>query len=175
MSDNARVTLLFFAHILLYFIIGQLNNALAGESIHLHLDALLLVFFGLFLNHLKGLVFTALLGLMTDAIHPVPHGTYLIGYVLIWAFFVWSQRHIRLQNPLHVRTVTVIAQSLWLLVLAFFLGRGLWAEWLYWQRILIDLLASALLLFIFAWPWCHLQKKLLYSLGWDLDAQLTRM
>lgn len=175
MSDNARVTLLFFSHILLYFIIGQLNSLLGGWSLHLHLDALLLVFFGLFLNHMKGLVFSALLGFMADAVHPVPYGTYLIGYVLLWAFFVWSQRRIRRQNPLHVRIITVIAQSLWLLGLALFLGTGLWTEWTYWQRILVDLLASALVLFLFAWPWCHLQKKLLYSLGWDLDAQLTRM
>ncbi|MFO7724371.1 MAG: rod shape-determining protein MreD [Oceanipulchritudo sp.] len=175
MSDNARVTLLFFSHILLYFLIGLVNNTLGGWSLHLHLDALLLVFFGLFLNRMKGLVFSALLGFMTDALHPVPHGTYLIGYVLLWAFFVLSQRRIRRQNPLHVRTIAVVAQALWLAGLAFFLGKGLWTEWVYWQRVLVDFLASALVLFLAAWPWCLLQKKLLYSLGWDLDAQLTRM
>lgn len=175
MSDNARVSLLFFANLLLYFIIGELNNFSSAYSIFLHLDTLPLVFFGLYLNRQSSLIFTALLGLLADAVTPAPQGTYLAGYLAIWLFFIWCQRRIRRQNPAHMRLVTIAAQVIWVALLSLMMGGASLVEWVYWQRILADLIISTCLIYLFVWPWCSFQKKLLYSLGWDLDAQVTRI
>jgi cell shape-determining protein MreD len=175
MSDNGRLSLVFLFNILLYFFIGLANNIVSGWSITLHLDALLLIFFALYVTRLSGLVFAVILGLVTDSVHPVPAGTYLIGYLAMWLFFTWCQRRIRRQNPLHVRTVAVAAQIAWIVFIGLFLGRAYLAEWVYWQRLLTDMLVSCTLLFLIVWPWCRFQKKLLYSLGWDLEAQISHL
>ena len=136
MSDNARVTLLFVFNVLLYLGIGEVNTIISGWAVYLHLDALLLVFFGLYLNRMSGLLFTALLGFLVESMYPVPTGLYLVAYLGIWLFFVGCQRRIRRQNPFHVRWVTVAAQCLWLLLLSFVLGSGSIGQWLYWQRVI---------------------------------------
>lgn len=173
MSDNGRISLLFFLNILLYFVLGIINNAVSGFSIHLHLDVVLLVFSGLYLNRLSGLLLAVLLGLLTDAVHPVPAATYLFAYIAFWLFFVWCQRRIRRQNKAHVRSVSIAAQLVWILVLGLLLGRGALGEWVYWQRLLIDAVLSGICLYILVWPWCRLQKQFLYSMGWDLEAQIS--
>ncbi|NDV61225.1 hypothetical protein G0Q06_02035 [Puniceicoccales bacterium CK1056] len=173
MSDNGRISLLFLINILLYFFIGMINNMASGFSIHLHLDVLLLIFSGLYLTRLSGLFLAALLGLLADAANPVPTGTFLVGYLAIWLFFVWCQRRIRRQNKIHVRTVAVVAQLSWIIFLGLFLGKGALSEWPYWQRILSDVLVSCVCLYLVVWPWCRTQNSLLYSLGWDLEAQIS--
>lgn len=173
MSDNGRLSVVFLFNLLLYFIIGEINHLLAGWSLHLHLDVLLLIFFGLHLNRLSGVVFTVLLGLLADAAHPVPTGTFVLGYLGIWYAFVWFQHRIRRQNPGHVRVVALSIQVLWMLVLAIFLGDGFLASTVYWQRILMDLILSGVVLLAVVWPWCAFQKKLLLSLGWNLDARMS--
>lgn len=174
MSDNGRISLLFLFNLLLYFLLGMVNNAVSGFSIHLHLDVLLLIFSGLYLTRLSGLVYAALLGLLADAASPVPVGSYLLGYLALWTYFVWCQRRIRRQNKTHLRSVSIIGQTLWILALAVILGRGSFGDWIYWQRLLIDTFFSGLCLFIVIWPWCRFQNNLLYSLGWDLEAQISR-
>jgi cell shape-determining protein MreD len=173
MSDNGRVSLLFFFNILLYFFIGMVNNKVSGFSVHLHLEVLIISFPGIYLTRLSGGFFTAVLGLLMDAVNPVPIGTYLFGCLGIWLFFVWCQRRIRRQNKVHVRSVAMVAQLVWILLIGLFLGRGLMGDWVYWQRLLVDTALSCLVVYVFAWPWCRFQKNLLYSLGWDLEAQIS--
>lgn len=175
MSDNGRLSLIFAFTALAYLVIGEINTIISGWAVYLHLDALLLVFFGLFLNRISGLVYTALLGFLVEAMYPVPTGLYLIGYLGIWLFFTWCQRRIRRQNPYHVRGVVVAIQAVWMLVLAFVLGSGWIGTFAYWQRVLVEIALSSLAIYLLAWPWCQFQKKLLYSLGWDLEAQVSHM
>lgn len=175
MSDNGRISLIFAFTVVAYIAIGELNTLISGWSVYLHMDALLLVFFGLYLNRISGLLYTALLGFLVESMYPVPGGLYLIGYLGIWLFFTWCQRRIRRQNPYHVRGVVVAIQALWMLVLAFVLGGESIGTLVYWHRILVEILASALIIYLLTWPWCLFQKKLLYSLGWDLEAQVSHM
>lgn len=174
MSDNGRLSLVFLFNILLYFFIGLANNITSGWSVTLQLDALLLIFFSLYLTRFFGLFFTVILALLADAAHPVPAGTYLIGYLALWLFFVWCQRRIRRQNPLHVRLVATVAQIAWIVALGLFLGKARLAEAVYWQRLLTDTVVSAAGIYLLVWPWCRFQHKLLHSLGWDLEAQIAR-
>lgn len=173
MSDNGRLSLIFTFTLLAYLAIGEINTMISGWAVYLHVDALLLVFFGLYLNRLSGLVYTALLGFLTEALYPVPTGLYLIGYLAIWLYFTWCQHRIRRQNPYHVRAVVVAIQVAWMLLLALVLGSGSLGNPLYWQRVLVETGLSALVLYLLTWPWCLFQKKLLFSLGWDLEAQVS--
>jgi cell shape-determining protein MreD len=175
MSDNGRLSLIFTFTVLAYLAIGEINTMVSGLAVYLHLDALLLVFFGLYLNRLSGLVYTAILGFLVEALYPVPTGLYLIGYLAIWLFFTWCQRRIRRQNRYHVRGVVVAIQVIWMLLLAIVLGSGSISNPAYWQRILVEIGLSALAVYLLTWPWCQFQKKLLYSLGWDLEAQVSHM
>lgn len=174
MSDNGRISLLFLLSLFLYFVAGEFNYFLGNWSLNLHVDALLIVFFGLYVSRVSSLLYASLLGFLADALHPSPHGVYVVGYLCLWLFFVWCQRHIRRQNGMHVRSVTAAAQIAWLLALTLFEG----TEWLtsgaYWGRIVGDTLFSAAIAYVLAWPWCLFQKRFLYTLGWDLEAQPPR-
>jgi len=175
MSDNGRISLIFACNLLLYFIIGQLNFLLGDWAIHIHLDALIVLFFGLYLSRISSLLFTSLLGFLADAMHPAPAGTYVVGYLCLWLFYVWCQGRIRRQNRIHLRSVAAIAQGIWLIALGLTLGSGQWSEGAYWNRIIYEMVLSVGLVFVFSSPWCKFQRKLLYSLGWDLEAQMTHL
>lgn len=175
MSDNGRVAILFGLNVLLMLILGEINHALSGFSLRLHLDVLLVLFFGLYLGTWPGLLYAALFGLAADARYPVPLGFFLIGYLLMWLMLVFSQRRIRRQSAVHVRTVAILAQGAWILMISFLLGDDMLTTGAYWLRVLTDLLFSLGLLYALAWPWCRFQHRLLYSLGWDLEAQPPRM
>ncbi len=170
MSDNGRISILFLLNLLLYFLAGELNFYLAHWAVHLHLDALLIVFFGLYVSRTSSLLYTALLGGLAGAMNPLAGGTYIIGYVCLWMYFVWCQRRIRRQNSIHVRAATAVGQLLWMLVLVLFDGTYQWGSTAYWGRFLTELLLSTVVIYLLAWPWCRFQKKFLYTLGWDLEA-----
>jgi hypothetical protein len=175
-SDNGRISFLFAANALLFLAIGELNHAVSGWALQLRMDVLLFVFFALYLNRLLGLLFAALLGLLAEAAHPGPQGAFLIGYLGMWLFLVWSRQRIRRHNPVHVRTVAAAAQALWLLALSLFIAAGpgaVDAGWWYWQRVGLDLLFSLAAVYLLAWPWCRFQKNLLVALGWDIEARIS--
>jgi cell shape-determining protein MreD len=172
-SDNGRISVLFGVNLLLFFAAGEINNLLSGWAIHLHLDALLVIFFGLFLKRISSLLCTALLGFLADALHPVPAGTYAAAYILLWLFFVWCQHRIRRQNRLHVRTVAAVGQFFLLSGLTLLTSWSLGLGSLSWQRIALEILLSCLVVFLCASFWCRFQKNLLYAMGWDLEAQMS--
>lgn len=173
MSHNGRLAITFVFTLILYFAIGEINNLIGGWSVYLHVDALLIVFYGLFLTRFGGLLITVLLAFLAESLHPVPLGTCFLGYLGIWSFFVWAQPRIRRQNPAHLRFITVSAQALWMLGMALFLGPGHFLEGMYWQRWAIDLAASLGIIFLTVQPWCRFQLGLLHSLGWNLEAQAS--
>ena len=173
MSNNGRITLIFLFNLLLYFIAGEVNGLLGTFSVYFHIEALLVIFFGLYLNRISSLLYTSLLGFMADAVHPTPAGTYLIGYLFLWMFFVWCQRRIHRQKPIHVRSVAAAGQAIWLIALSILMGKGLYGEWAYWSRILTEILLSCLLVYVTSWTWCTFQKRTLYSLGWNIEAQMS--
>ena len=173
MSDNGRISLLFVFNLIFYFLVGEANNSLSGLNISLHLDVLFVLFFGLYIGRTIGLFYTLLLGLLTSASHPVPLGTYLVGFLFLWMFLVWSQHRIRRQNPRHVRTVAAIAQAVLIVGLTLFLGRHAMGSAGFWQRVFFDLTFSLLAVYLLAWPWCRFQHRMLHSLGWNLDAHLA--
>ena len=175
MSDNGRITLIFFCNLLLYFIIGECNFFLDGFSLHFHGDTLLVLFFGLYLGRMGGLVSATVLGFLADSVSPVPHGTYVIGYLSIWLFILWGQKRIRRQNHLHVRTLAVLAQLLWMLLLSMVVFSTDSFTTVYWGRVLSEIAFSIAVTFLAAWRWCQFQKRLLFSLGWNIEAEMSQI
>ena len=175
MSDNGRVAILFGFNVILMFLIGELNHVLSGYSLRLHLDVLLVLFFGLYLGIWPGLLYAALFGLLADARSPAGNGFFFIAYLLCWLFFVFGQRRIRRQSSAHVRWIAVLAQAAWLATLSLLMGDDLLTSGAYWIRVLTDTALSLALLYAIAWPWCRFQHQMLYSLGWDLEAQPPRL
>jgi len=173
MSQNARISLLIVANLLLYFCVGEINTVLARFSLYFHADVLYLVFFGLFLNRLSSAVYVGLLGLLAESVRPVPGGLYLTGYLAMWLAFNWAQPRIRRQSPAHLSWTSAAIQGLWLLFLCLFLGFRQAGSWAYWQRIFTEGAFSLILVALTAPLWCRLQKDLLHSLGWNLDAQVN--
>lgn len=170
MSDNGRISIIFACHLLLFILLGELNFILSPLSLHFHGDTLLILFFGLYFNRLGGLLTASFMGFLAEALHPVPHGTYVVGYLAIWLFIVWGQRRIRRQNPLHVMTLAAVAQLLWMFALTLVMQLEGSQLNLFWPRILTEIGLSFLVTFLVAWQWCKLQRGLLYSLGWNLEA-----
>ncbi len=173
MTHNGRLFVLFTCNLVLYLAVGEFNDAIGPWTVHLHLDVLYVVFFGLFVRHAYGLLYAALMGLFVDAAHAAPTGVFFAGYLLLWLLFAACQRRVRRQNPAHVRVVAAAGQLLWLLALGLIMAvalpsvPGLWTRWL------ADLALSCLAVGLLAWPWCHFQNRLLYTLGWDLEAELA--
>ena len=172
MSDNGRIGIIFACHLLLYYLLGEINFMLAPFSIYLHGDALLVLFFGLYFNRLGGLLAASIMGFLTEALHPAPHGTFVAGYLGIWLFIVWGQRRIRRQNPLHVMTLAAFTQLFWLIFLSGILFVKANPVTLSWSRALTEIFLSFAFTFLVAWQWCKIQCWLLYSLGWNIEAEL---
>ena len=173
MTDNGSISLLFLLNLLLYFIAGEINLLLG--FVHIHADVLLLIFFGLYIRRTGSFFCIVLMGLMAEAARPVPVGTYLIGYLALWSFFVWCQRRIQRHNPGHIRTVALIGQNLWLTTISIFLAAHQWNAFAYWLRILLEMVLSGLLVYFVSWPWCRLQQRILHNLGWNLEARFDRL
>ena len=173
MTDNGRLSIIFLVNLMLYFVAGVLNDFASNRAVHFHIEALLVIFFGLYLSRSTGVVLVALLGLLADSVHPAPVGTYFAGYLFLWLFFVWFQRRLQRHSPGHIRTVAASAQALFILCLALLLGKGQFTELLYWNRVITDLLVSTMLVFLASWNWCQFQKRMLYSLGWNIEAQMS--
>lgn len=172
MTPAARLRVVFGINLLLYFAIGQLNSVLSGYVVYLHLDALLVLFFGLFMVQSKALVYVVLFGLLADSQHGSPPGTYLLGYTFLWAFFVWCQRRIHRVNPAHVSWIAVSGQLLLMFALAFALAGE--ARWLpgYWGRLGWEWLCSSLLIYLVAPLWCRVQKEALQPFGWQPEVEM---
>jgi cell shape-determining protein MreD len=174
MTDNSRLSIIFLLNLVLYFVAGELNVFVSNWSVYFHIDALLVIFFGLYLSRSSSVVLVALMGMLADSVHPAPVGTYFAGYLFLWLFFVWMQRRLQRHNQSNIRSVAAAGQAVFVIYLTLLLGKGQFTHLLYWNRVLTDLLLSTMLVFLISWPWCQFQKRILHTLGWNIEAQMSR-
>ncbi|MCC5835470.1 MAG: hypothetical protein JJU20_12110 [Opitutales bacterium] len=175
MSTHSRaVSILFFALGLLV-LQAELNNWLAGMSLALNLDILLVLFCGLYLRILHGWWIVIFVGLLVDAGRPTPIGMNVIALILLWTLVVYYRRQIHRESPTHVIWTAVSLQTVWLLTLTLTMSYGRAGEWIYWQRFLLDGGLSLVFIALFAWPWCEIQRVYLKWSGWDLNAEIQRI
>ncbi len=175
MSDNGRISLIFICNLLFYFLLGELNFFLGSLSLHFHADALLVLFFGLYLGRFGGLVSATILGFLVDSVSPAPYGTYVFGYLTMWLFLIWGQKRIRRQNHSHVRSLAALTQLLWMIMLSIVIFSQDTHATVHWSRILMEIGFSTVLVYALAWWWCRFQKNLLYSLGWNIEAEMSQI
>lgn len=175
MSPSARLRLLFGINLLLYFLVGELNSLLAPRAVYLHLDILFLLFFGLFIAQGQTILYIIVLGLFADARHATPPGAFLISYLLLWAYLVWSQRRIQRQNPSHVSWIALIGQLAFIAVLSLSMADTQLLAFNYWTRVGWEAIWSAVLIFLFAPFWCRIQKSILQEFGWNAEAELRKV
>ena len=172
MSRNGSLTLVLLLHLLLFFIVGEANSVLSGWPVYLHVHTLFVIFFSLYLQRAGAGVFLAGLGLLAETLHPVPPGTYLLGYLALWLFLIRGRQQIHRHNIAQLRVLAGLAQAFLLLVLALFLRPGSSLDPVYWQRFQPEAILSVLLCAFLAPPWCRLQLALLYRFGWNLEAEM---
>lgn len=175
MNTQLRAFSIFLFALALLVIQAELNNWLAGWSLALNLDILLVVFCGLYLRILHGWWIVVFVGLLVDATRPTPAGLSVIGLILLWTLVVYYRRQIHRENATHVAWTAVSLQFLWLTVLTLMLSHGRAGEWIYWQRFLVDGGLSLVVIAIIAWPWCEIQRLYLKWSGWDLNAETHRV
>jgi hypothetical protein len=171
MKIPSRLLLLIALHWLAFLLIGELNNLLSPFSLYLHLQALLVAFFGLYLQRLVGAVHAAALGLFTESLHPVPTGSFLIAFLGLWLFFVWARPRIQIQNPQHVRIVATSAQAIFLLALSAWLHPAGLLQSGYLLRVTMEIAGSAALTALLVLPWCRLNRRMLQFTGWNLATE----
>jgi hypothetical protein len=173
MKDGRHLLILLLCGLGLYFLTGMINNHLATHAVFLHVDALLVVFPGLFLRRLSGLLVVLPLAFLQETATPAAQGTYLFGYLGMWLFFIWAQPRIRRQNTFHLRWVALVAQVLLTLYLLAVVGHTQWQHLAFWQRVLSDTVISCVVIVITVGAWCRFQQRLLQSRGWDLEAEFS--
>jgi hypothetical protein len=174
MMDGRQTAWLMGTHLGLFFGIGELNTFLSSFGLYLSLDLLLLVFPGLFLPLYSGFSLALLLGFLSATAHPAPMGLTITGYILLWMLLGWSRTRVRTPNKWHLVATCCLLQVLWIAILTVgLLWEGL-ASLVLPPGLLLDALFSCLGLAGLVPLWCHLQKRLLLALGWNLEARPVR-
>ena len=163
--------IVFGLHLLLQYTLAEFNEWIAPLGLSLRLDALFVLFTGLYLGVVPGLLITVAMGLLIGAQLPLFHGEYLISLILSWLSVVWMRRMIKRDQPRHIMLLALSLQTALFIGLTLRFHAGLWREAAYLQRLASDCAFSAVVLFFAAAPWCEFQRKLMLSLGWNLNLE----
>lgn len=147
-----RWLLVFAANLLLLWLAGLANHALAGLHLSLYLGGLLVVFPGLRLDLRNGLLVTLLTALAADALAPVPFGTSLVLFGLVHATLLYGRQRFPREEPVFAIVVALFSNLFIFLVLSFLLVGTNPHPAQAWLRLFADLLASQLVLTLVT-PW----------------------
>lgn len=171
MNRLVRMGVLFFMNFLLAGVLAEANSSLSGFGVSLHLEMLFIVFCGLYLDAIPGMVMTAGLGFFLGVFRPVPLEDTLIEFLLLWLFSLAARRRIRRENFAHVAGVAALAQCLAIIGMSFAYGADLVGSGVFWGRVFGDAALSMLIVAVLAYLWCQFQVRILMDMGWNPDAQ----
>ncbi len=174
MNDDRRTLIILLANGLLYFVLNQVNEALAPLSLHISLDALFLLFAFFYLKPGQALLIGLLTALFVDAALPVPFGIHVILIFGTLAFLQKMRRVFRRENPRHVLLAALWCNLFIMLGLSLTAGQDLLMQSAFWLRFLCDLALSQLALALLASWWLNLQRKTLLMWEIDVGAELRR-
>lgn len=170
---DSRVMLILLGNVFLFLIIHQLNKILSSAHIHLALDGLYLIFPTLYLRLYSGLIVTFASGLFVYAGLPFSVEGCIL-YSSIFLLMAYYRQNIDRSNILQItflafllNGIVFFAISLWQIPLA---NPGS-----YWQRLLVDLLFSQLVIVLVAAFLVEIQKRVLLYFGIDLAAELQSL
>jgi cell shape-determining protein MreD len=162
-----RTLTIFGCQLLLWLLVTQLNDTLAGLHIHLFAGALYLTFASLTQSFGIGLRVAVLIGLVCDANTPVAFGTHMLLFATTHVFVCRLQDRVARDDTVGRVLVTILANLGVFLVFSFTEMIRLPGAASLWPPIVGDLVCSQLFLVI-ATPWFFaLQTRALQLVGAD--------
>ena len=171
MSRAIPVFWIIILNLLLLGAMMEANHLLAPWGVSIHLEAVFVLFAGLYLRVLHGAFLVVILGGSLDATHSPGFGPMLLLLLGLWTLVVYLRTRIRRQIRFQVRMTALGTQLLFLLAATVLFARPAWAMGAFWQRFALDSLLSLTVVALFAVPWGNLQIRLLQSFNWDITSE----
>ena len=168
------VLLCSFIHFLALNVIGEANFFLGELGLALHLEALLVLFAGLYFRLIHGVGLAILIGLLADAGEASPWGSYFLILLLLWALVFSVRNRLQSENFAQITVFALALQTIYLAATSLFYAGSFFDQWIYWQRILSEGLLSLFVVFLAAYPWTEFNRLVLREFGWDLNAELRQ-
>lgn len=174
MHIDLRIALTLLCHALLMFIVGEVNRLLAPFHLHLMVDAMYLIFPALFFRVWPGMLVTALTAAALFALRPMSYTFGVLLFPLVTLFATRVRIRIRRENPRHLAVVTLGINTV--LFAIYTLNNTIFpTEPSWWLRLGSDYLLSQIIILMIASPWANLQRRLLYTFGIDVGAELQHI
>jgi len=149
---DPRWLIVFAANLLLWWLLGLLNDLLAGTAVHLYAGGLFIVYSAMRLDRKHGLIAVVLTGLLVDAAGPLPYGTSLMLFGLVHATLLYGRQRFPREGAVFAIVVALFANLFLVIALSFLLVGANPRPGSAWLRIFADLIASQLFLLVIT-PW----------------------
>jgi hypothetical protein len=174
MNQRGLYVLAFLLQMLAFAVITELNYSVAQWAVALHLDAVLVLFAGLYFPALPGLLLTSLVALFVGATRPLTSGLSLFLFLTLWLFTLMGRKRIRRERWSHLAGLAIATQVVEIAILAMIHGiPEAWSTLGYLKRMGSDTLLSILAIALLAPFWVRFQARLFTSFGWSLENEVT--
>jgi len=140
------------ANLLLWWLLGMVNDRLAGSAVHLYVGGLFVSYAALRLDRKHGLIATVLTGFLLDAAEPVPFGTSVVLFGLIHATLLYGRQQFPREGAVFGLVVALLANLFLFIALSFLLIGANPRPGEAWLRVFVDLLASQVFILLLG-PW----------------------
>ncbi len=149
---DPRWLIVALANLLLCWLVGLLNHALAGLAVSLYVGGLLVTYAALRLDTRSGLTATLVTGLLVDAFAPVPYGTSLFLFSVVHGVLLYGRHRFPREGIVFALVVALLANLFLMIALSFLLVGASPRPATAWLRIFADLFFSQLALAVIG-PW----------------------
>ncbi len=171
-----RLLIVLLLNAILALALYQCNVWIAPHGLHLVLDALFIVFAGFYLRLRHVLLLAILLGMLSDAIRPVPYGVGILPYLGAAGLIAVFRNRLHREMTSHIRLVALALNCVFLVYYSALhaptlLSTGTATVWV---RVATDALVSLLVVLLVTPFWISFQKWYFQRCGIDLSAELHR-
>jgi hypothetical protein len=140
------------ANLLLWWLLGMVNDRLASSAVHLYIGGLFVTYAALRLDRKHGFIAMVLTGLLLDAAEPVPFGTSVLLFGLVHATLLYGRQQFPREGAVFGLVVALLANLFLVIALSFLLIGANPRPAEAWLRVFVDLLASQSFILL-AGPW----------------------
>lgn len=140
------------SNLLLLWLAGLANHALAPLAVHLYVGGLFVTFAALRLDLKHGLIATCLTGLLADATTSAPFGLSIALFGIVYATLLYGRRRFPREEPVFAIVVALLANLFIFLAFSFVLVGGNPRPANAWLRLFADLALSQFAIGIIT-PW----------------------
>ncbi|HVZ64797.1 MAG TPA: hypothetical protein VG936_09520 [Lacunisphaera sp.] len=130
------------ANLLLWWLLGILNDRLADSAVHIYAGGLFVAYAALRLDRKHGTIAVVLTGLLLDAAEPVPFGTSVLLFGLIHATVLYGRQQFPREGAVFGLVVALLANLFLFIALSFLLIGANPRPGEAWLRVFVDLLVS---------------------------------